>query len=54
MSRGGLMLRCAEAGTPMTYVPLQGALRHGSRPARLSPRPRRSALSSRARVGMPA
>ena len=37
MSRGGLMLRCARAGTPLEYAPVRGALRHGSRPLRLGP-----------------
>jgi len=37
MSRGGLMLRCARAGTPLEYAPVRGALRHGSRPPRLGP-----------------
>jgi hypothetical protein len=37
MSRGGLMLRCARAGTPLDYAPVRGALRHGSRPPRLTP-----------------
>ena len=35
MSRGGLMLRCARAGTELSYVPVQGAVRHGIRPPRL-------------------
>ncbi|HUK20952.1 MAG TPA: hypothetical protein VLV45_05270 [Gemmatimonadales bacterium] len=35
MSRGGLLLRAAAAGTPLEYVPVQGAVRHGSRPPRL-------------------
>jgi hypothetical protein len=38
MSRGGLMLRCAEAGLPMTHVPVDGAPRHGPRPPKLVPR----------------
>jgi hypothetical protein len=37
MSRGGLMLRCAAAGQPMTYVPLAGAIRRGVRPPKLDP-----------------
>jgi len=37
MSRGGLMLRCAASGTPMTYVPIAGAIRRGARPPRLDP-----------------
>lgn len=39
MSRGGLMLRCARAGEPLTYVPALTAARHGPRPPRL---PRRA------------
>jgi hypothetical protein len=35
MSRGGLLLRCARAGEELTYVPVQGAVRHGPRPPRL-------------------
>ena len=35
MSRGGLMLRSARAGTELTYVPVQGAVRHGARPPKL-------------------
>jgi hypothetical protein len=38
MSRGGLMLRCASAGTPLDYVPVRGAVLHGPRPPKL-PRP---------------
>ena len=37
LSRGGLMLRCAQAGTELTYVPVTGTLRHGPRPPRLAP-----------------
>jgi hypothetical protein len=37
MSRGGLMLRSVAEGRELDYVPLQGAVRHGSRPARLPP-----------------
>jgi len=40
MSRGGLMLRCAQAGTPLEYVPVQGAVLHGARPPKLGPLPR--------------
>jgi len=40
MSRGGLMLRCVDARTPLTYVPVEGAVRRGSRPAKLTPRRR--------------
>jgi hypothetical protein len=35
MSRGGLMLRCAQAGTELTYIPAQTATRRGSRPPKL-------------------
>jgi hypothetical protein len=35
MSRGGLMLRCARAGTQLTHVPLGGLTRHGVRPPKL-------------------
>ena len=38
MSRGGLLLRCVDAGTPLDYAPLAGAARHGPRPPRLEPR----------------
>lgn len=40
MSRGGLMLRCADSGEELDYVPVDGRERRGSRPARLTPRPR--------------
>lgn len=42
MSRGGLLLRCVSAGEELTYVPVAGAVRHGSRPPKLDPatRPR--------------
>jgi len=35
MSRGGLLLRSARAGTPLDYVPLRGAVRHGPKPPKL-------------------
>lgn len=38
MSRGGLMLRRVEAGEELTYVPLAGAARRGTRPPKLAPR----------------
>jgi hypothetical protein len=39
MSRGGLMLRCVDAGRELEYVRLDGgAPRHGPRPPRLAPR----------------
>jgi hypothetical protein len=37
MSRGGLMLRCVEAGKELVYMPVLNAPRHGSRPPKLSP-----------------
>ncbi len=37
MSRGGLLLRHARAGTELDYVPVSGAARRGARPARLVP-----------------
>ena len=38
MSRGGLLLRCVDALSELTYVPVAGAIRHGARPAKLAPR----------------
>ncbi|MGI8889763.1 MAG: hypothetical protein ACR2G0_03135 [Chthoniobacterales bacterium] len=38
MSRGGLLLRCAADGTELDYIPLQGAVRNGKRPPKLTPR----------------
>jgi hypothetical protein len=35
MSRGGLMLRCAQAGAELAYVPARSAVRHGPKPPRL-------------------
>lgn len=37
MSRGGLLLRCVRAGEELTYVPVEGAVRHGPRPPKLPP-----------------
>jgi hypothetical protein len=37
MSRGGLMLRCVQAGVPLTYVPVRNAQRHGPKPPKLTP-----------------
>ncbi|MEO6034561.1 MAG: hypothetical protein ABIQ35_04825 [Verrucomicrobiota bacterium] len=37
MSRGGLMLRCADSGTELDYIPIQGAARRGKRPDKLPP-----------------
>jgi hypothetical protein len=38
MSRGGLLLRCVDAGQELDYVPVAGAARHGPRPPKLAPR----------------
>ena len=38
MSRGGLMLRAAESGNELPYVPVLGAVRHGRRPPKLEPK----------------
>ena len=38
MSRGGLMLRCAEDRTELAYVAIDGRARRGRRPPRLTPR----------------
>ena len=40
MSRGGLMLRCVDAGRELEYVPVVGGIRHGPKPAKLAPRER--------------
>jgi hypothetical protein len=37
MSRGGLMLRHARSGVQLSYIPVEGAVRHGVRPPRLEP-----------------
>lgn len=37
MSRGGLLLRCVAAGEELTYIPVAGAVRKGTRPPRLDP-----------------
>jgi hypothetical protein len=41
MSRGGLLLRCVAAGEELTYVPVLSGSRHGPKPAKLLPLPRR-------------
>jgi len=38
MSRGGLMLRCVDAGLELEYVPVAGAVRRGQRPPKLAPK----------------
>jgi hypothetical protein len=37
MSRGGLLLRHARAGTELQYSPIANAVRHGARPPKLQP-----------------
>jgi hypothetical protein len=37
MSRGGLMLRQAQAGRELEYIPVANAVRHGKRPPKLEP-----------------
>ena len=37
MSRGGLLLRAARAGTELAYVPVAGAVLRGKRPPKLPP-----------------
>jgi hypothetical protein len=37
MSRGGLLLRCVRAAEELPYVAVQGAVRHGPRPPKLTP-----------------
>jgi hypothetical protein len=39
MSRGGLLLRSARDRRELGYIPVAGAIRRGSRPPRLVPRP---------------
>lgn len=44
MSRGGLLLRCVDAGRELDYAPLSGAVRHGPRPPRLPKRAPRASV----------
>jgi hypothetical protein len=37
MSRGGLLLRCAQAGVELDYAPVDSTIRRGRRPSKLSP-----------------
>jgi hypothetical protein len=55
MSRGGLMLRRVQSGEPLTNVPVLGAVRHGSKPPKLTPLRRKglSALSKTASLTAP-
>lgn len=41
MSRGGLLLRHVESGTQLDYAAVASAVRHGKRPAKLAPLPRK-------------
>jgi hypothetical protein len=41
MSRGGLMLRCADQGVQLTYVSVINGERHGAKPAKLPKLPSR-------------
>ena len=41
MSRGGLLLRCVAAGEELAYVPVLNGSRHGPKPAKLAPLPRK-------------
>jgi hypothetical protein len=36
MSRGGLLLACCSQDSPLEYVPINSAIRHGRRPPKLS------------------
>ncbi|MDB6026011.1 MAG: hypothetical protein JWM68_2234 [Verrucomicrobiales bacterium] len=38
MSRGGLLLRAASDNEELNYISVSGAVRHGTRPAKLTPR----------------
>jgi len=40
MSRGGLMLRCVHSREELSYTSLRGAIRRGTRPAKLEPWPK--------------
>jgi hypothetical protein len=40
MSRGGLLLRAVDGRHELDYAPVRGAVRHGPRPERLTPRRR--------------
>jgi hypothetical protein len=37
LSRGGLMLRCVQAGEQLTYIPVLNATRNGRKPPKLEP-----------------
>jgi hypothetical protein len=38
MSRGGLLLRAADAASELSYAPVRSAVRRGARPPKLTPR----------------
>jgi hypothetical protein len=42
MSRGGLMLRCVQSGEQLSYIPVLEATRHGRKPPKLEPLPRKT------------
>ena len=44
MSRGGLLLRAVRSGVELAYIPVAGAPRRGTRPARLAPLPRNTGV----------
>ncbi len=46
MSRGGLLLRATRAGVELGYAPVDGAVRRGARPPRLSRLPRAAPAGS--------
>jgi hypothetical protein len=46
MSRGGLLLRCAADRQELGYVPVEGAVLHGKKPPKLTPRRYPSLLPS--------
>ncbi len=41
MSRGGMMLRAARERCELSYIPIEGAVRHGTRPPKLAKLPRK-------------
>lgn len=47
MSRGGLMLRAVDAKKELSYIPVAGAVRKGTRPPRLTPRTRARSTTTR-------
>jgi len=47
MSRGGLMLRSVQSGQELAYIPVLNAVRHGKKPAKLTPMPVRAGKSGK-------